>query len=81
MYTSTILVGLSVDTFWRVLGIIIIYLVVLRWLALARRKLALKIALEERELRRAEQEAGQESDDNAENVSVVAEAPLDLGRS
>jgi potassium efflux system protein len=76
LYTSTILVGLLVNTFWRVLGLVIIYLVILRWLALARRKLALQIALQEREARRAEKSS--EQDPDADGPPAVAEVPLDL---
>ncbi|MGI9220475.1 MAG: mechanosensitive ion channel domain-containing protein, partial [Woeseiaceae bacterium] len=76
LYTSTILVGLFVATFWRVLGLVIIYLVVLRWLALAKRKLALQIALKEREARRAETTG--EQDPDADGPPAVAEVPLDL---
>jgi potassium efflux system protein len=77
LYTSTILAGLLVDTFWRVLGLVVLYLIVLRWLALARRKLALQLALKDREARRAEKQNEAESEDNSD-AAPVAEVPLDL---
>jgi potassium efflux system protein len=77
LYTSTTLAGLLVGTFWRGLGLVILYLVVLRWLALARRKLALQLVLKDRETRRAEKQNEAESEDNTD-AAPVAEAPLDL---
>lgn len=49
LYTSLILTGMLVETIWLALGLGIVNLVVLRWLALTRRRLAQKIALDERE--------------------------------
>lgn len=77
VYTSTVLAGLFVATFWRVLALVVLYLVVLRWLALAQRKLALQIALREREARQAEIQSESESDSSTE-ATLPAEVPLDL---
>ena len=77
LFTSTILAGLLVQTFSRVLTLVVLYLLVLRWLALARRKLALQLALRDRETRRAEKQQDLDSEANTE-AAPAAEAPLDL---
>ncbi len=77
LYTSTTLAGLMVDTLWKVLVLTVAYLVVLRWSALARRKLALQIALRDREMRRAEKQHDEESDASDE-IAPTAVVPLDL---
>ena len=76
LYTSTILAGLFVTTFWRVLALVVLYLVVLRWLALARRKLALQLAQKEHETRQAELQGESESDSGMEQPPT--EVPMDL---
>jgi len=66
-----------VDTVWLALGLIVVDLVVLRWLALTRRKLARQIELGEREARRAQRE--KDSNLAAEGEApVVISKPLDL---
>jgi potassium efflux system protein len=77
LYTSTTLAGLLVNTFWKVLMLTVVYLVVLRWSALARRKLALQLALKDREMRRAEKLNDQQPDASDE-AAPTAEIPLDL---
>ena len=77
LYTSTTLAGMMVDTLWKVLVLTVVYLVVLRWSALARRKLALQIALKDREMRRAEKQNDEESDASDETAPAAA-VPLDL---
>jgi potassium efflux system protein len=77
LYTSTTLAGLSVSTIWKVLLLSVAYLVVLRWSALARRKLALQLALKDREMRRAEKQNDQQPDASDE-AAPPAEVPLDL---
>ncbi len=54
LYTAVTLTGQFVDTVWLALSIVLINLVVLRWLSLTKRKLALQRALEAREARLAE---------------------------
>ena len=78
LYTSTILVGLLVQTIWRMLGLAVIYLIILRWLALARRKLALQLAIKERDARRAEKTGESDEDSDSEVAPAIAEVPLDL---
>lgn len=81
MYTAVILTGRLVDTIWLVVAIIIANLLVSRWLALARRKIELQLALEKREARKAELEAGVESEAQADvdGIPLATEtAPLDL---
>lgn len=77
LYTSLILTSLLVDTIWLALALILINLVVLRWIALTHRKLALKILLQEREAARALRD--NESESEAEGELPDAESkPLDL---
>jgi potassium efflux system protein len=77
MYTAGMLTRHLIDTFWLVLGIIVANLVVMRWLALARRKIEWQQALEEREARKAEQSAELEPDAEAEPPQLQGK-PLDL---
>ena len=78
LYTSLVLTVLLIDTIWLVLAMILINIVVLRWLVLARRKLALKLLLEEREARRAEREAEGHAEEEDGDVPAAAQKPLDL---
>ena len=77
LYAAVTLTGLLIDTIWLFIGIIVANLVVLRWLALARRKMAWQLVLEKRAARRAEpgEEAKQEADSE---IPVVEPEPLDL---
>ena len=75
LYTSLILAGQLVNTIWLALTLIVVNLVVLRWLALARRKLALQIALDERKSQIAEKDPKPTADGEA---LAVTSAPLDL---
>jgi potassium efflux system protein len=77
IYTSTILAGLFVRTVWFVLALVIVNMVVLRWLALTRRKLELKVLLQKREAQLAEREAGEEAGTEGEALAATAE-PLDF---
>jgi potassium efflux system protein len=73
LYTAATLIGFLIDTFWLVLAIIVANLVISRWLALAKRKIALQITIDEREAQKA---AG---DQQAEpETPVVEQQPLDL---
>ena len=77
LYTSLILTSLLVDTIWLALALIVVNLIVLRWIALSHRKLALKILLQEREAARASRE--NEGDSESEGELPLAESkPLDL---
>ena len=77
LYTSAILTGLLIDTIWLVLGVIVVNMVVLRWLALARRKIAWQMALKEREAQKAERDSEAEPQVEGE-LPVIESKPLDL---
>jgi potassium efflux system protein len=77
LHTAAIISGLYIDTIWLALAVIIINMVVLRWLALARRKLAWQIALKEREEKRAEAEREHDAESEGE-LPVIDPEPLDL---
>ncbi len=77
VYTSTKLASLFVDSVWVAFGLIIINMVVLRWLALSRRKLELKILLQEREAQKAEKETAAQNNAEGDAPAITAE-PLDL---
>lgn len=77
LYTSTTLAGLLVDTFWQMLVLMLGYLVILRWLALARRRLASQIAAKDREVRQAEKE-NEHLADAGDTAIAAAEAALDI---
>jgi potassium efflux system protein len=77
MYTAAMLTGHVVDTFWLILVIIAANLVVLRWLALARRKIEWQRVLEEREQRKAEQAGEQESEEEG-GAPQAQGKPLDI---
>ena len=77
-YTATTLTGRLVDTFWLILGLAVVNLVVLRWLSLAKRKIAWQQALEKR---RQRQEAAETTDDDEPQegeLPQVQRKPLDL---
>jgi potassium efflux system protein len=77
VYTSTILAGLFVKSIWFAVGLFVVYMAVLRWLALSRRKLELKILLQKREAQRAEKEAATHVAADGEPPVATAE-PLDF---
>jgi potassium efflux system protein len=77
LYTSLILTGRLVDTIWLILSLVVVNLVVLRWLALARRKLALRIAQSEHEAQQAAREKVSKADVDDE-APIAAAKPLDL---
>ena len=70
MYTSIMLTSLIVDTIWLALTLIVINLIVLRWIALSRAKLALRVMQEERE-----KEAESQADSDA---PPVERKPIDV---
>ena len=77
VYTSTTLAGLFIESIWFAVGLFVVYMAVLRWLALSRRKLELKILLQKREAQRAEKEAGTQDAADSEPPVATAE-PLDF---
>jgi len=76
-YTAVILTGRLIDTFWLVLALVVTNLVILRWLSLARRKIAWRQALEKRR-KRQESEATQEEQETEGELPRVKRTPLDL---
>lgn len=77
LYTASVLTGLLVDTIWLALGIIVVNVVILRWLALARRRLEWQRAIREREAQEAEQRSEADHEPEGE-LPVAASTPLDL---
>ncbi len=77
LYTAVTLTGYVIDTFWLLLGIALTKLIVLRWLALARRKIAWEMALEKRAARLAEKTADDAQAHDSEFPKIEPE-PLDL---
>ncbi|MCO4812705.1 MAG: mechanosensitive ion channel [Gammaproteobacteria bacterium] len=77
LYTSLILTSLLVDTIWLALALILVNLIVLRWIALTHRKLALKILLQEREAARALRDKEGEAEPEGELPDAESK-PLDL---
>jgi len=73
LYTAAILTGSFVDTFWLILVLIVVNLVVTRWLALTKQKIAWQMAVKEREARLAEA-----ADQQSEAAPVIQSTPLDL---
>ena len=76
LYTASILTGHLVDTFWLILVIIVVNLVVTRWLALTKQKIAWQVVQKERDERQAA--AAQEAGSEGETAPVVESKPLDL---
>lgn len=77
LYTAATLAGSLLETLWRLLALGVVYLVLLRWFALARRRLARQIAIEEMNARLAAAESEAQGDSQGE-VPVAAEQPLDV---
>jgi potassium efflux system protein len=73
LYTAAILTGSLVDTFWLILVLIVVNLVVTRWLALTKQKIAWQMALKEQEARQAEA-----THEEGAAAPVIESTPLDL---
>ena len=82
LYTAIILVDRFVETIWLILLLVLLSLVIRRWLALERRKIELKLALERREAKRAEKQAQNEPEDVSQDddgtLPTAQSRPLDL---
>jgi potassium efflux system protein len=76
LYTAATLTGHLVDTFWLALILVVINLVVMRWLALEKRKIAWQMALKEQEAQRAT--ADEQADSAGVQAPVIESKPLDL---
>jgi len=78
LYTSAVLAGHLLETIWRLLALGIVYLVLLRWFALARRKLARQLAQEEFQAMLAAQETESQSDSDGDAPPAPTEEPLNI---
>lgn len=78
LYTSAVLAALMLETIWRLLALGVVYLIFLRWFALARRKLARQLAREEFEAMLAAQENESQTDTEGDSPPAAAEDPLDI---
>jgi len=77
LYTSVIIAGSMLETIWRLLALGVVYLILLRWFALARRKLARQLAYAEFEAKLAAQKS-QSLPVSEGDAPVPAEEPLDI---
>ncbi len=69
LYTAGTLAGRLLDTDWFLLVLFVIHQMVVRWLLLTRRRLALQSALERRDAQRAARKAEEEAEQAAGDVS------------
>lgn len=76
LYTAATLTGRLIDTFWLILVITVVKLIVMRWLALTKRKIAWQMALQEQEERQAARDEKAETDNEA--PPAIESKPLDL---
>ncbi len=74
LYTAATLLESLIRELWVVLALVVAHQVIVRWLIVARRSLALKAALE----RRASREAQRDADVHGGEAAVAAEAEVDL---
>jgi potassium-dependent mechanosensitive channel len=74
-YATSILLGSLVSTMYLVLALTVLHQLILRWLVLVRRRLALRAALERRAARGAQQENPAEPSTAGAAVALAAEAP------
>jgi potassium efflux system protein len=65
------------ETIWRLLAFGVVYLIVLRWFALARRKLARQLAAEELQAKLAAEKSHSEGDSEGD-APLATEPPLDI---
>ena len=79
LYTGAVLAALTLQTIWRLLSLSIVYLVLLRWFALARRRLTRQMAYEEFQAQLAAQKDDSHDDSDGE-VPAPAEEPLDIDK-
>ncbi len=76
LYTASILTGRLVDSFWLILVLIVVNLLVKRWLALTKQKIAWQMALKEHEARLAA--ATEEAAQDGAAAPVIESMPLDI---
>lgn len=77
LYAAAILAGSMLETIWRLLALGVVYLIVLRWFALARRRLARQLAAEELQAKLAAEKSHSEGD-TAGDAPLATEPPLDI---
>ena len=70
-YTAVRFMNLFMETFWLVLGTVILHDIIVRWLTISNRKLALKMAREQREAEKSAEQAK----NSGERRPEVAEPP------
>ena len=78
LYTAATLTGHLIDTFWLALVLIVVNLVVTRWLALTKRKIAWQMALKEHEAQQAAAAEDAVAESKGTAAPVVESTPLDL---
>jgi potassium efflux system protein len=79
LYTSGTLLRSLVGQLWLVLGLMVVHQLIVRWLIITRRSLALQAALERRAVREAQREEGRGSAPaTAESILSVEEQSVDL---
>ncbi len=79
VYTGGFILRNLIDTVWFIFALIFVQQLILRWLLLSRRKLALKAAVERRKAAQALKEAQQNTDETEQQVSLeVVEPEIDL---
>ena len=75
VYTAGELASRLVDSLWLVLGLIVVQQLVVRWLLLVQRRLALKAALARREAAQAAAESTESATATAEDAPIAIEEP------
>ena len=79
IYTVSFLTPKFVNTLWFILALVVVKKIVLRWLSLSQRRLALQAALEERAAARAKREAELSGEHGIESDSAeLEEAEIDF---
>jgi len=77
LYTAAVLTGSMLETIWRLLALGVVYLIVLRWFALARRKLARQLAVEELQAKLAAEKSHSEGDTEGD-TPLATDQPLNI---
>lgn len=75
LYTSGVLLRSLISELWLVLGLVVLHQLIVRWLVLTRRSLALEAALERRRVAR---QAQHEPEDKGPALLSVEDEPVDL---
>jgi potassium efflux system protein len=79
LYTAGILTGSVIDTLWLTLGFIVIHQLAVRWLLMARRKLAFEAAIERRQAALAAKQSSEPAEASGKESQYQFEEPeIDL---